>query len=310
MGNKKRLRSIKQYGFEICFTFFLVTILSFVLMRISPVDPAEAYARRNMVQPTQEQIEIVRQEMGLNQPVLVQYAVWISSALRLNFGNSLISGNPVGREFMEALPFTLKLVFLSAVLQVLLILGAGSLSYFFREHMAGRLLGFLLLAGISVPSFVIAGMYIEIFAVRLNWITVIQNTGVWKYLHPAICLAVPYAAFYGRVLGTYIGEDMKEDYVFYARCRGLSETRIVLCHSLPRAVSLLVPNFMQNFGLSIAGACFIEKVFSLPGVGYVMIDSILARDAPMIHASVLLMAIVFLFTNLLSDGAKRLVGRV
>lgn len=294
-------KRIMKYAVEMLLTLLLVTILSFLLMRLSPVDPATAYAKRNTVNPTQEQIQTIRIEMRLDKPLLIQYGLWLKNAVQLDFGKSLVNGGQALDEIKQAVPITFNVVMISAVIQIIVTIILGYLIYLFKDRKFRFILGFITIAGISIPGFYIASVYLNIFAVKYNVISVSANTGFMRYLHPAICLAIPCIMFYARLLAVYIEKEMNEDYVFYARCRGLTERRILFYHSIPRSIIVLIPSFMQNIGLTMAGAAIIERVFSLPGIGYLIIDSVLNRDSPMIHLAVLYLSFVLVITNILSD---------
>ena len=128
-----------------------------------------------------------------------------------------------------------------------------------------------------------------------------------RYLPAALCLSVSGMAFFGQLLAGGVQRGMNEDSAFYARCRGLTERRIMLHHALPQAVSGLLPNFMQMMGLCMAGSMIVERIFSLPGLGYLIIDSVLYRDNPMIHATILFLAFSLVFFNIVSDVIQRVL---
>lgn len=306
---KKVFKEMMKYSGEMLLTILLVTILSFLLMRLSPVDPATAYAKRSTVNPTQEQIEDIRIEMKLDKPLLTQYGLWLKDAVKLEFGKSLVNGRPALGEIKQAVPITFNVVMISAIIQVIGTIIIGYLIYLLKDSRGSVILGFITVAGISIPGFYIASVYLDIFAVKYNLISISGNTGFMRYVHPAICLAIPCIMFYARLLANYIEKEMNEDYVFYARCRGLTEKRILLYHSIPHSIIVFVPSFMQNIGLTMAGAAIIERVFSLPGIGYLIIDSVLNRDAPMIHLTVLYLSFVLVMANILSDLIRNILQK-
>lgn len=305
----KRYRSMIRRIMEVILTFFLVSIFSFILMRVSPVDPATAYARRAMVSPTPEQIQELRVELGFDKPLVIQYADWVHHALHLDFGKSLVTGRPALTELVQSVPLTIKVVLIAALIEAAGAILAGCLLYLLPK--AGRVIaGFLTLAAISIPGFYVASVYLELFATRLHWISVVGNSGISRFIHPAVCLALAPMCFYARLIRNELQKEEQEDYVFYERCRGLSEKRILFFHMLPHGLIALIPSFLQNIGLTIAGAAIIERVFSLPGLGYLIIDSVLNRDTPMIHLEVLFLALMLVITNIVSDLAQdRLLKR-
>lgn len=133
-----------------------------------------------------------------------------------------------------------------------------------------------------------------------------SSTGLMRYLPAAICLAVGGIALYSQLLSKNIEREMNEDYAVYARCRGLSDMRILWTHALPHALAGLAPSFLQMVGISLAGSAIVEKIFSLPGLGYSIVDSVLYRDTPMIHATILFLAFFLVICNAVSDILQRI----
>lgn len=296
---KVKLKIISKFILTGVLTLFLVTFLSFLLMRLSPIDPAEAYARRNTVQPSEEQVEIIREEMGLNQPLLTQYVNWLSKALKLDFGNSLINSQPVINDLKYATGLTLKIIAISIVIQVFLIVLLGCGEYYLSGKKLKILLSIVSIALISVPPFYLAYLYTDIFAVKAGIMQVVNSQGFIRYFSPAIILALPAAAFHARLLGSILNKERKKDYVFYLQCRGLPDRKILFNHILPHGLIILIPTFMQNIGIIVASGGVIEKMFNVPGIGYMLIDHVLSRDAPMIHATLLFFAFVIVVTNII-----------
>ncbi|MDD3415023.1 MAG: ABC transporter permease [Lachnospiraceae bacterium] len=309
--NKSTLRFIISKFLELVLTLIVVTMISFVLVRFSPIDPAEAYAHRSMAaySYTDQQMDELRTQMGLNDTLPVQYINWVKDALQLDFGKSFVSGQPVLEKIMSAISITISIVLISAVIQIVFILLVGCLCYICRKRIVGHLLTFLCIAGISIPSFFFASTYIDIFAVKLRLTSVVGNIGIMRYLPAAICIAIGCVAFFAPLLSTNIEKEMRLDSAFYARCRGLSEMQILLRYALPTACISILPNFFQMLGLCMAGSAIVERVFSLPGLGYLIIDSVLYRDSPVIHATILFLAFALVLFNILSDILRRALQR-
>lgn len=283
------------------FTLFIVTLLSFLLMRLSPIDPATAYVKRNSAIVTEEQIEEARVMLGLDKSLPEQYIDWVYDALHMDFGISLGTGNAVTEELAKTVPVTLTVVAYSAVIMMLGVLIVGTLGYFWRDKVKGILLSFLVIVGISVPGFYIGTAFIDVFAVQLKVISVSGNTGFMKYFPVALCLSVLGSCFYGQMLSASLEREMDQDYAMYARCRGLSEMRILIFHALPHAIVDLLPNFAQMLGLCLANAAILERVFSLSGLGYLIIDAVVKRDSPMIHAAVLVLALTLALLDTVAE---------
>lgn len=302
---RSSMQHITEKAIEIILTLLIVTLLSFLLMRLSPVDAATAYVKRNTPIVTEEQIQAARIELGLDKPLAVQYITWVKNAVQLDFGISLRSGHPVIVEIGKVLPVTVAVVLLAGCIMSVAVLLFGCLYYILRHRIAGYFLTFLCFVGISIPPFYLASVYIDVFALRLGLMSVAGNTGLMRYLPGALCLSVMGIALYSQMLGKGIEREMEEDYAFYARCRGLKESRILFFHALPHAAAALIPSFLQILGLFMAGATVVESVFSLPGIGSLIIDSVIQRDSPVIHAAVLVLALAIVLFNLMADVLKR-----
>lgn len=298
---------IGRKALELLLTLLIVTMISFILMQLSPIDAAEAYARRNAFAITPEYVQELREEMGLGAPLPAQYWRWVRRAAALDFGVSYVSGRDVFTEVTVAFSVTASIVLITAVVQAVGSLLMGCLCYLTRRHWSGKLLNLLCVAGISVPAFFFASTFLDVFAVRFGWLRVAGNTGLMRYLPAALCLAVSGVAFFGQLLAGGIARAMGEESADYARCRGLTERRILLCHALPAALTGVLPNFMQMMGLCMAGSMIVERIFSLPGLGYLIIESVLYRDAPMIHATILFLAFSLVFFYILADVLQRAV---
>ena len=215
---------------ELLLTLLIVTFLSFLLVKLSPVDAAEAYARRTFMLYTPEQLDALREKMGLNQPLLVQYGTWIRNALHLDFGTSLVNGRSVFGEVSRAMGVTLSIVLIAAAIEVVGILLVGSLCYWCRRKWIHLLLVFVCIVGVSIPPFFLASSFLDVFAVRFGWISVASSTGLMRYLPAAICLALGGIALYSQLLSQNIEREMNEDYAMYARCRRISYIRNLWTH--------------------------------------------------------------------------------
>lgn len=284
---------------------FFVTILSFLLMRLSPIDPATAYVMRSSPIVTQEQINEARVLLGMDKPLLIQYVLWVKDAFFCNFGISLSNGQPVISELLKAIPISLTVVFIATIIMVFGVISLGCLQYLARNNILGKIIYILNIVGISIPPFYLAIVFVNYFAFKYNLLSVTGNVGIMKYLPCAICLAVSGIGFYSQMLAKRLEEEMNEDYIFFARCRGLKEIRIMIYHALPHVIIDLIPNFAQMIGLCLAGAAVVERVFSLPGFGYLIIDSVISRDSPIIHASVLFLAIALVILDFIATMIQR-----
>lgn len=286
---------------ELIFTLFFVTLLSFLLMRISSVDPATAYAKRMIGSPTSEQIDKIRVQLGFDKPLLVQYFRWIIDLLRFDLGTSLANGHEVWTDIATAFPKTLGIIFLATVFQLITIVSMSCIVFLLPLKFPKNVLRMICILGVSIPSFYLATVYLDFFAVKKSLISVTGNINFFSYISPALCIGVFGASFYIPMLMDALEHESKEDYAFYARCRGLSESRLLFVHFLPRAAVGLIPNFLQSIGLALANATVIEQIFSIPGFGYLIVNHVLDRDTPMIHAEVFFLALSIALCNIAAD---------
>lgn len=297
---------IVQKILELLLTVFIVTVLSFILMQLSPIDAAEAYAQRNHVQ---NMVETIREEMGLNDPLPVKYFKWLKGAVKLDFGTSFVDQKAVFPELMSAFSFTAKVILLAGVLEAVAILLLGCLCYACKKRAAGHIISILCFAAISIPPFFLASSLIDVFALKLGVIKVVGNVGLIRYLPASLCFTLGTSAFFAPLLSVNIEKEMKLDSAYYARCRGLSERRILFRYALPTALMAILPSFFQMMALSMAGAIIVEQVFSIPGLGYLIMSGVTNRDPPVVHAAILLLALVLSLFCIFADLLRRILNR-
>lgn len=294
---------------ELLLTVFIVTILSFILMQISPVDAAEAYAQRSQTPNNPEAIEALRESMGLNAPLPVQYWNWLQGAVKLDFGVSYVNQQDVFSQVTTAFSFTAKVILLAGCIEAFIIILLGGLCYICRKRISGYILSALCFAAVSIPPFFFASTFIDVFAVKLGIINVVSNSGLLKYLPASLCFVIGTSAFFAPLLAANIEKEMKLDSAYYARCRGLSERRILFRYALPTALASILPSFFQMLALSMTGAIIVEQVFSIPGLGYLIMNGVTNRDPPVIHATILLLALVLSLFNIIADLLNRTLNK-
>lgn len=303
------LKYILEKILELILTVLFVTIISFLLMKVSKIDAAEAYAQRTIINPTTEQIETIRESMGLNDSLFVQYWNWIKDIVRLDFGTSYITSLSVFDQMVDAFKITFVVIMLSAIMEVILIFLLGWLCYVCRKNFTKYILLAIFYIMISLPTFFLATSFINVFAVKLGWISVVGNTGLMRYLPAALCFTLGTSAFFAPLFSSNITKVMKTDSANYARCRGLSNTKILFKYAMPQAMLSIIPSFFQMLGLSFAGSIMVEKVFCLPGLGNLIINSVIGRDTPMIHGTLLILAIILALFNIFSDIFRRIINK-
>ena len=280
---------------------FIATLVTFALIHISPVDPAEAYLTAAHIYPTPELLEQKRHEFGLDQPLLTQYMNTIQKMARLDFGTSYLTNQPVWKEVSARLPATVELALWSMLLSALVSIPLGILAAVYKNSwidMVSRLISYF---GASIPQFWLGYLLIFFFSVKLDLLPV-EGRGSWENLVlPTVTLSLVLIAVYTRLLRTSVLEQLQETYVQYARTRGLRERTIVLKHVLRIAISPLITGMGMNMGKLLTGTIIVEQVFSWPGFGRYFVDAIFNRDIPVIQCYVFLAACLFIVCNLLVD---------
>lgn len=280
---------------------FIVTIMVFVLANVSRVDPAESYVRRTSQIATTEQIEEMREALGLNDPILVQYKNWLKNVFHGDFGTSLITDNLVLDDIKVLIGPTLLLATTATIIAVVVGVLLGILCAIYKDRFFDKLIRFLTLSGISVPNFWIGFLLLYFFAIELHLVPVVSEVSLRCIILPSVAMAIMPTAQYIRLMRNSILDHMNKDYVLYSRARGLPKRIVVYRHVLKNAIQPLIPLFFQNFAYKIIGAAIIESVFTWPGMGSYMIHAVLGRDFEVVAFYVLFSAIVFSTTSITSD---------
>ncbi|WP_186578509.1 nickel ABC transporter permease subunit NikB [Aquibacillus kalidii] len=281
--------------------FLLATLLTFSMIRLSPVDPAEAYFTAAHIQATDEMLEQKRNEFGLDQPFLIQYGNALIKICQFDFGISYVTNKPVWEEITSRMPATIQLTIGSLLIAIIVSVPIGFLAGIKKNSVIDHFSRFLSFIGASIPSFWLGYLFIFFFSVKLDLFPV-QGIGTWKHLVlPSITLAFPLIALYTRLLRASVLENLQEPYVLFARTRGIHERIIMGKHVLRIAVSPMITGLGMNLGNLMTGAIIVEAVFSWPGFGRYFIEAIFNRDVPVIQGYVLLAAGIFLISNLIVD---------
>ncbi|WP_082472159.1 nickel ABC transporter permease subunit NikB [Paenibacillus bovis] len=280
---------------------FVATLVTFALIHISPVDPAEAYLTAAHIYPTEELLKQKRHEFGLDQPLLTQYVQMVGRMATLDFGTSYLTNQPVWKEVAARLPATVELALWSMLFSAVVSIPLGIAAAVYRNSWIDMLSRCISYLGASMPQFWLGYLLIFFFSVKLDWLPV-EGRGTWQNLVlPVITLSIVLIAVYTRLLRTSVLEQMQETYVQYARVRGLHERMIMLKHVLRMSMMPLISGMGINLGKLLTGTIIVEQVFSWPGFGRYFVDAIFNRDIPVIQCYVFFAACLFILCNLLVD---------
>ena len=284
-------------------TLFLVLTLVFVAMRILPGDPALA-ALGPLADPAQ--LAILRDRMGLNDPLWLQYVGFIGDALQLDFGRSLMSNVPVSDLIARNLPHTVYLTISAVIIGLVLGVPLGVMAATQRNKPADDAFRIYSLIGYAIPDFYLAAILLIVFSLNLGWFPINgAGSGFWDGLHhiflPALTLALLKSAFLGRLTRTSLLEVLGRDYVRTARAKGAREGRVIYRHGLRNALLPLSTGIGISILATLSGSVAVELVFNRPGLGSLLIEAIHERDYPVIQAGVMMFAFFVVVVNLAMD---------
>ncbi|EBV4962065.1 glutathione ABC transporter permease GsiC [Salmonella enterica] len=279
-------------------TLLIVAVLVFLFVHLLPGDPARLIAGP---EADAQVIALVRQQLGLDQPLHVQFWRYITHVLQVDFGTSMVSRRPVSEEIASRFLPTLWLTITSMIWAVLFGMAIGIAAAVWRNRWPDRLGMTLAVTGISFPAFALGMLLMQIFSVDLGWLPTVGADSWQHYILPSLTLGAAVASVMARFTRSSFVDVLSEDYMRTARAKGVSETWVVLKHGLRNAMIPVVTMMGLQFGFLLGGSIVVEKVFNWPGLGRLLVDSVDMRDYPVIQAEVLLFSLEFILINLVVD---------
>lgn len=285
---------------------FIVSLISFGLMRLIPGDPAASIAGPSA---TPAQIDQLRRDLGLDEPLLMQLLHYYQGLLQGDFGKSLLLGKGVLAATMERLPVTIGLSLYALVLTLLIGVTSGIIAALRQNTWVDQVAMMIAMLGISIPNFFLGLLMIIFFAVQLGWlpsggyVPFSQDPIGWlrSTTMPAISLALLQAGLLARITRSGMLEVLRQDYVRTARAKGLPERQVILKHALANALIPIVTVVGIIISLLLSGAVVTEALFSLPGMGQLLTQAVLSRDYPMVQGGLLLVTTFLVVVNILVD---------
>lgn len=277
-----------------------VYTLVFVVMQVLPGDPAQIRAGPGA---SEEAIENIRRQMGLDKPIPIQYVDYLQRAVRLDFGRSFRTNQPVIDELKTRYVNTIQLTVAATAIFLTVGLPLGVIAAVKRNSIWDGLAILVSLLGISMPGFWLGLLLIWYFSVKLGWFPTFGFSSPKHVILPALTLASYGIAYTARYTRSSMLEELMQDYVTTARAKGVRERVVLYRHALRNALIPVVTQAALGFGLMLGGAVVVEVVFTVNGVGKLIVDGILSRDYPVVQAGVLLLALNFVLVNLLADLA-------
>ena len=287
-------------------TLFLISVIIFSLVQLTPGDPAVTIAGPDA---SGEQVEAIRERLGLNEPVVEQYLGWARGAVTGDLGGSLLNGVDVVDSIMFRLPITLSLAGLALLISLLIAVPAGTIAAIRSGGWLDRSIILFTSAGIAIPSFAVGLILVYVFALRYGWFPATgyvpfeESPAEWlrRLLLPAIALGVAVAAELTRYLRASLRDVLQSDYVRTARAKGLTPWKVIGKHGLKHASIPVITVLGLQAGRLLGGVVVIEQVFGIPGVGSLAVAAAFARDYPMIQGVALLAGVIVLVVTMLVD---------
>ncbi|XQY92879.1 nickel/cobalt ABC transporter permease [Metabacillus sp. HB246100] len=278
-----------------------ISFLTFILINLSPLDPAEVVLQAQGVpEITEDLLEETKEELGMNKPFILQYFDWLFATLQLDFGESYINGKPVWSLLGPAFLNTFKLTLVSSVSIILVSILLGVICALNEGKMIDKSVRGFSFFLTAMPSYWLASMLIWYISVKLDLLPTSGMESYKSYILPVIVITISYAGIYFRNVRTSMLNNLHEDYVLYGRASGLTEVKITK-HILRNSLQVAVAIFGMSIPIILGSTVVIENVFAWPGLGTLSVNSILSRDFPIIQAYVLILATAFVLFNTISD---------
>jgi ABC-type dipeptide/oligopeptide/nickel transport system permease component len=275
-----------------------VATLVFSLIHFIPGDPAQAMLGEAA---PQADVEELRRRLGLDRPLIEQYGAFLGGLVRGDLGTSLRTGQPVTSQILERMPATIELAAAAMMVSVLVAMPLGVAAAVWRGTAVDYTSMTLALGGVSIPNFWLGPLLALIFAVELGWLPVSGRGELQHLVLPALTLGSGLAAILARMSRATLLEELREQYVLSARARGVSRFRAIARHAFRNSLIPVVTIIGLQFGAVLTGAVITETIFSWPGIGRLLIQSIGFRDYPLVQGCILLIAISYVVVNLITD---------
>ena len=279
-------------------TLLGVAVIVFLMLRLLPGDPARVIAG---VLASAEDVEGIRRQLGLDQPLVVQFALFLGGLLRLDLGLSARTSQPVMQEVLARLPYTFELAVMATAIATAIGIAAGVVAATHHNSKVDYLVSAASLCGVSMPVYWLGLMLIVVFAINLRWFPAAGADQPASFVLPSLTLASFTVALIARMTRSSMLEVLRQDYVQTARAKGLHERAVLYAHALRNALLPVITIVGLQFGTLLGGAVLTETVFGWPGIGQLLVESIFARDYPLVQGIVLTFSGLFILVNLAVD---------
>lgn len=283
----------------------MVSFLVFIMIRLIPGDPARTIAG---IMASEEDVERIRIQLGLKEPIHIQFIKWILNILKGDLGISIRTNRPVALEIFSRLPNTIELTIVGLFIAIIIGIPIGIIAAIKRGKLSDTLLSISALSGISIPVFWMGLVLIYVFSLSLGILPVGERGGpLWTIeglshiILPSITIAAPSAGVFARITRSSMIEVLEQEYIRTAKAKGLKMNIIIFRHCIRNALVQLITIIGMQFGYLLGGAIVTETVFAWPGIGRLLVDAIISRDYPLVQGIVLIYSILFVSINLFID---------
>ncbi len=290
---------------EFVLFFFLLSFISFAFMKLAPGDPVRHMLNVIDVQTSDEQIEGLREELGFNDPIYIQYGNWLLRFVQLDLGYSYMTNKPVFAELAARVPSTLALTASSLLIMTLIAVPVGTLAAVYKHTWIDHTSRLFSLIGAAVPSFWLGLLFIQFFSVKWGLLPSMGKGTLLHLILPSLTLGLAMSAVYVRLLRSSLLETLGQDFIRSARARGLSNRRIFFFHAFRYSLIPVITIFGVSLGSLLGGTVIIEVLFAYPGIGKLVVEAIARRDYPIIQGYILFMGLFVVAINLVVDLSYR-----
>jgi ABC-type dipeptide/oligopeptide/nickel transport system permease component len=283
----------------------MVSFLVFIMIRLIPGDPARTIAG---IMASEEDVERIRIQLGLKEPIYIQFIKWVSNILKGDLGISIRTNRPVTLEIFSRLPNTIELTIVGLFIAIIIGIPIGIFAAIKRGELSDTLLSIFALSGVSIPVFWMGLVLIYVFSLSLGILPVGERGGpLWTIeglshiILPSITIAAPSAGVFARITRSSMIEVLEQEYIRTAKAKGLKMNIIIFRHCIRNVLVQLITIIGMQFGYLLGGAIVTETVFAWPGIGRLLVDAIISRDYPLVQGIVLVYSILFISINLFID---------
>ncbi|MDW3887930.1 ABC transporter permease [Staphylococcus saprophyticus] len=295
------LKNILSRIGQMIIVLFVLSTITFILMKLTPGDPIDKILHLDVANVSSDQIEATKAKLGLDQPVIIQYVQWLGQIIQLNFGTSYQTGEPVIKELIYYTPPTLFIAVMTIVVVFVVAIPLGMIAAKYYHTWLDSLIRSVTSFTVSIPSFFLGMILIYVFAQKWNLLPSSGLDTMAGYILPVIALSVGMSAYYVRLMRSNLVELYQSKEVEAARLRGMSERYILWQDLFKPAIIPIITVLGMSVGSLIGGTVVIENLFGIPGIGHFLVDSIRARDYPVVQGAVIMIGFFVVLANTMSD---------